>query len=655
MKKRFTLTGAAVLLIALTAGFNWLPWFQKDNSMRDHRIFGEALQNYYQTIFEENLKKYETQILRAKTKADALKLVAKARARVKKTWKFPKTKSPLKAQVLRKKSFGDFELEHVIFKSRENFTVTANFYLPVKRSGKVPAILFLIGHANSGKRSGAYVTACENFARRGIAVLAVDPIQQGERNQYAGETISCTLGHNRMNRQLLAIGETFSDWRTYDAVRAIDYLVTRPEVDTSRIAVNGNSGGGTMTSMIFANDTRLMAAAPSCYITTFCHNVQNELAADGEQMPAGFLSNGGEMADLILARAPAPCLILARKGDFFDVRGARKSYALLKKVYTLLGKPENISLFESPGKHGYAQPSRLKAYEFFTKLFGLKNLSAELGRSTKPEDLDCLGEDGVSGLKGEKTVTQIAAEQAEKLRLERRKKTISKKEMQKKIASLLKIGTVPSVPTYRSLRMTDIDGTIYQRVGITPEKFITTTLFYQDTGQDFELHTKKEVVLMLPNLSVREELMHLFKKENARALFALDPRGMGESEPSTTERLRRLYWDYGADYHYSSLGLMLDKPFIGRRVYDILCAINLLAANGAEKITIKAFGHSRYLAVYAALLSDKKVSLELVGGLPTTYEKAFKHPEAPIPQSFVPFGILKIADIDEIYALLNKY
>ena len=94
MKKRFTLTGTALLLLALTAGFNWLPWFQKDNSMRDHRIFGEALQNYYQTIFEENLKKYETQILRAKTKADALKLVAKAKARVKKTWKFPKTKSP---------------------------------------------------------------------------------------------------------------------------------------------------------------------------------------------------------------------------------------------------------------------------------------------------------------------------------------------------------------------------------------------------------------------------------------------------------------------------------------------------------------------------------------------------------------------------------
>ena len=129
---------------------------------------------------------------------------------------------------------------------------------------------------------------------------------------------------------------------------------------------------------------------------------------------------------------------------------------------------------------------------------------------------------------------------------------------------------------------------------------------------------------------------------------------MGESEPSTVERLRRLYWDYGADYHFSSLGLLLDKPYIGRRIYDILCAINLLVKHGAEKITIKAFGNSRYLAVYAALLCNKNVSVELVGGLPVTYEQAIKDMKAPIPQSFVPFGILKIADIDEIYQLLKR-
>ena len=646
----------AAVVPAILSAASWFPFFSKpDYSMRDHRIFGEAVQNYYQTVFEENLKKYERKINRAKTRQDALKIVAAARARVKKAWNFPEKKCPLEAKVLKRKNYGDIVVENIIFKSRPDFTVTANFYLPAKIRGKIPAILFVQGHSNIGKHSGAYVIACENFARRGIAVLSVDPIQQGERDQFNKSLKgSCTLGHNRLNRQLMALGETMSDWRTYDGIRSVDYLLTRPEVDPARIGINGNSGGGTMATMIFANDTRIMAAAPSCYITTFCHNVQNELAVDGEQIPAKFLANGGEMADLILARAPQPFRILANKGDFFDVRGARKTFEMVKKIYSLLGKEENISLHESPGRHGYNAEGRQAAYQFFSQVFGLKNIPEEYKRVTKYTDLFCLDEDGVSGLEGEKSVHIIAAEKAAALRRERTKKPLDKKRMQKKIAQLLKVGSINTVPAYRCLRMTDIDEKLFQRVGIVTEKFITATLFYQDTGMDFELRANKEVTLMLPDQSVREELVKYFSPETARSLFALDPRGMGESEPSTVERLRRLYWDYGADYHYSSLGLLLDKPYIGRRIYDILCAINLLVKHGAEKITLKAFGNSRYLAVYAALLCNKNVSLELVGGLPVTYEQAIKDMKAPIPQSFVPFGILKIADIDEIYQLLKR-
>ncbi|MBE6405229.1 MAG: hypothetical protein E7040_04335 [Lentisphaerae bacterium] len=641
---------AALFCVLLLTGCNT----PRDYSMKDHRIFGESVQNYYQPVFEENLSRYERKINAAKTKADALRLVREAQERVKKTWKFPAKKCPLSAQVLKTTVYPEFTVENVIFKSRENFTVTANFYLPRKRNGKVPAVLFVQGHSDSGKRDRTYVTVCENFCRRGIAVLSIDPIQQGERDQFSQTLQSgCVYGHNRLNRQLLAIGETMSDWRTYDGIRAVDYLLTRPEVDASRIGINGQSGGGTMTALIYANDRRLMAAAPSCYITTFCSNVQNELAVDGEQIPAGFLADGGEMADLLLARAPQPCRILAQKGDFFDVRGARKTYAMLKKIYTLLGKEENISITEAPGKHSYSPMSRMAAYEFFTSVFGLKNLPAEHPRSIAPLSLNCLGEKGVASLKNEKTVSQIAAEKAKKLRLERNKKPLSKARMKQEIASLLKVEPVKGVPAYRTLRMTEIDGKLFQRIGIMPEKSITATLFCMEPNYDFEIRCNKNVTLMLPHISAREELVQYFTPENIRSLFAFDPRGMGESEPTTAERLRRLYWDYGSDYHYASLGLLLDQPYIGRRVYDILCAIELLSAHGAEKITLKAFGHSRYLAVYAALLSDKKITLELVGGLPVTYENAFSDMNAPIPQSMVPYGILKIADIDELYRLIQ--
>ena len=622
-----------------------------DNSMREHRIFGEALQNYYQELFEKNFSKYESRIAGAQTRADALKIVAEAKERGKRSWNFPKEKCPLDAGVLKKTDLGGVILEHVIFKSRKNFTVTANFYLPAQRKGKVPAVLFVQGHANSGKRHYTYARICENLARRGIAVLSVDPIQQGERDQFFNRIkINCALAHNRLNRQLLALGESMSDWRTYDGIRAVDYLISRPEVDPERIGINAQSGGGTMTALIFANDERIKCAAPCCYITTFFSNVQNELAVDAEQIPTGFLADGGEMADLILARAPNPYRIIAMKGDYFDIRGARKTYQMVKKIYTLLGKPENISMTEHPGKHNYPPEGRQSAYEFFTSVFGVKNIETEHKLSIKSAELNCLDSRGVSGLKGEKNVAALGKERAVQLRIERRKNPLDKKALKEKLAGMLKIGTVPEIPFYRSLRMTEIDGKLFQRVGIVPEKYITTTLFYFDTGIDFELRANKNAILMLPDISSREELVKYFDKSSARSLFALDPRGMGESESSTVDRFRRLYWDYGADYHFASLGLFLNRPFVGRRVYDILCAINLLRAHGAENITLKAFGRSRYTAIFAAFLSEKNVRIELVDGLPVTYEQAFDDLTSPIPQSCVPYGILKVADIDEIYA-----
>ena len=92
---------------------------------------------------------------------------------------------------------------------------------------------------------------------------------------------------------------------------------------------------------------------------------------------------------------------------------------------------------------------------------------------------------------------------------------------------------------------------------------------------------------------------------------------------------------------------MLDQPMIGRRVYDVLQAINLLRENGAKEITLRAAGYGMYPAIFAAVLSAEPVKLVLKDRL-ITYEEAGKAIVSPIPQSFVPAGILKIADLDEL-------
>ena len=293
----------------------------------------ESILRYYTNIYRSNLETLRNEIENAETREDALKLIERAKKRVRKAIPLPANRPDISAICTGTVDFEGLRIEKLIIKSRENFSMTANLYLPKKTKDKLPAIAFFCGHGELGKTD--YLRSIVNFARQGVAVLALDPIHQGERFQFDVKKIGLTSGHNLLNRQLIPLGETFAEWRAYDAIRGIDYLMTRREIDHSRIGVCGNSGGGTLTAFTGALDERVKAVAPGCYITTFYNNIANELPVDGEQIPYNFSGMGGEMVDMVIAHAPKPYHILAQKQDFFDIRGARETYRLAKKVYKL--------------------------------------------------------------------------------------------------------------------------------------------------------------------------------------------------------------------------------------------------------------------------------------------------------------------------------
>ncbi len=618
-------------------------------------VNGETLQRYYQNIFRENMLRYREAVKAASSREDALKLVTAARARVKNSFNaFPAEKCELNARTLGAVDFPEFTVEKVLFESRRNFTVTANFYLPKKGNGKFPAVLFLSGHADKAKADSSYVKIPTMLARKGCAVLAIDPIHQGERMQFFGENApGLCAGHNILNRQLLALGESLSDWCVWDGIRAIDYLLARPEVDPARIGVHGNSGGGTMTAMIAAIDDRVAAAAPACYITTFLNNVENELPVDGEQAPRGFLVNGGEMADLLLAQAPRPVRILSQSADFFDVRGTRETYAMLKKIYTLLGAPENLSIVYGPDGHGYGPELRRGAYEFFDAVFQL-NSDREMQEGEPPvyEQLRCLPDGGVARLPGEKLVRDFIGEKMVELKKVRTAQPKSREEMQKALIEVLNITLPEKTPPYRILRpvYSKSERTAHlMRFALETEPELFVTLFATGDGNHFGLPAvmSEKVELYLPHLSCRDEMGNL-PKEPARGRFGLDYRGIGESEPSSCDQWNHDFiQEYNYDYHFASLGVMLDQPMIGRRVHDVLLTIKLLREHGAKEITLRAAGYGMYPAIFAAVLSSEPVKLVLEDPL-ITYEEAGKAIISPIPQSFVPTGILKVADLDEL-------
>ena len=118
-------------------------------------------------------------------------------------------------------------------------------------------------------------------------------------------------------------------------------------------------------------------AAPACFVTTFRRNAENELPADTEQCPPRVLALGLDHSDFLAAMAPKPVIILAKEKDFFDVRGSDEAYERLKRLYTLLGKPDNIRLHIGPTHHGYTQPNREAMYRFFNKVTGVSDAKTE--------------------------------------------------------------------------------------------------------------------------------------------------------------------------------------------------------------------------------------------------------------------------------------
>ena len=163
---------------------------------------------------------------------------------------FPE-RTPLHARITRTLERGDYRVEMLVYESLPGFHVTANVYVPRRHAPPYPAVLGVAGHSANGKASATYQRAWISLAKRGFLVLAFDPPGQGERSLYFDPELGRsrvgigTREHNLSGLQCLLIGHHFARYELWDGIRAVDYLLTRDDVDPGRLAVAGNSGGGT--------------------------------------------------------------------------------------------------------------------------------------------------------------------------------------------------------------------------------------------------------------------------------------------------------------------------------------------------------------------------------------------------------------------------
>jgi hypothetical protein len=276
----------------------------------------------------------------------------------------PDYHGPLNARTTGRLTNPSYTLEKVIFESLPSYYVTANLYRP-NQPGRYPAVLMSAGHTTLGKTENHRIAA--NLAAKGFVALAYDPVGLGERFQAfdkrIGRTIAgcCANEHLQAGAQSILIGQSVARYFIWDAMRALDYLLSRPEVDASRAGAAGCSGGGCLTTYIAALDPRIKAAAPACFINSFRLLFAGP-DPDSEMSLPGFLAAGLDHADFLEVVAPKPWLILATEGDYFTPAGAKLVYDEARRWYALYGAEDKVQFFIGPGPHGTPIETREAIY-----------------------------------------------------------------------------------------------------------------------------------------------------------------------------------------------------------------------------------------------------------------------------------------------------
>jgi len=354
-----------IRLIAFAACVAWLV----PSSLQAQQHIKDPLLRWMNQIAQEQLAERERVIAAIHTVADAERRKKYVRETLLEILGgLPDYNGPLNARVTGRIEAESYVIEKVIFESLPGFFVTANLYRP-NRPGRYPAILLQSGHTQEGKPEPQRLAA--NLALKGFVSLAFDPVGQGEREQTYDRQVDAPLAgwsvneHIQAGAQSLLIGQSVARYFIWDAKRALDYLLSRPEVDATRVGAAGCSGGGALTAFIGALDTRLKAVVPACYPNSY--RVLFAGPNPDSEMSFPRLSSGLDVADFVELSAPTPWLIQATEQDYFTPEGAKLVYEEAQRWYRLYGADDKVRLFVGSGPHGTPLESREAIYEWMIR------------------------------------------------------------------------------------------------------------------------------------------------------------------------------------------------------------------------------------------------------------------------------------------------
>ena len=617
----------------------------------ERELFGkQVFINFVRSRMDSLLVKRQLELSRLKSPDEWRARQLKTREKLQEYFGDFPDRAPLNAITVGKLERPRYTIEKVIFESQPRYYVTANLYVPKDRKFPLPGVVFPCGHYSDAKAWESFQMACQGLVLKGYVVLIFDPMGQGERSEYFDANThtdlipECVNQHHYVGRPAFLTGWTLSGLRTWDCIRAVDYLVSRAEVDQDKLAAIGCSGGGQMALLITAVDERIKVCAAS---------------HPGGSMEQSFLTGQGlTERDIFSLIPPRPLRIIvgSESGEAPDHRKRLEDMQLFYKG--LKADEQRSDLDIVPGVHSMNRANRESAYEWLNKWFD-KEAEGKAEPVVKPGTVQSLWCTQTGN-----TILSLGGETAQTLNAKRAARVYKPEsdlaELKKRVAA--RIGLDVS-RIHKGLK-TDSIATVFHE-GISVEK-----LTYES-----EKGMVIPALLIKPQKITSDSPVYLFASDkgkpqefcdtvlpfrlaqNGAVVLAVDVRGTGETSPTGPLKLDQYTGYTPMKWKHDVLAIQsagFGRTVLGMRALDVMRGVDLLYSRNdlkGRKIIVAGEGLGGLWALLAAIYDPRVEGVVTIGTLPS-YRLLISHQYYNVWGYFWVPGALLDFDIQDLARLV---
>jgi len=563
---------------------------------------------------------------------------------------YAKNGAPLNTRFVSRLELPHCNVENVLFESFKRWDVNASVFIPKKEVFPPPwkAIVVPVGH--SSKTRNNYQIPAQVFASLGYAAVIFDPPgmageKQGGNDHFTDAPRGYLTGHSA-NRYFVL-----------DAIRCIDYLATRDDIDLNKgVGMTGVSGGGTTTMYATLIDDRIKASGPACCaLPAAFHPVLDAYAPCAESMAPGRFADGLDAVDLLCAAIPTPMLFMfGEKDEVFKSKWSHQIARDIQNAYEKSDLQNRFEFFADPGGHAYTVEMALR----FTKWMDRWIAKIEERQLPKSSEINFDMIDPVKlfcypNLDG--NIFSLNKEIA--LNLQNLRNSNNLKEKIQKVTNIKK---PIKTPTAKRSKPTQIWVHNLEEIILKtePEIEIPATFMYP-----LDLSTKSGAILFFDDRGRWTELQRqnylaeacdfLKRDQIVSSVLTVDLRGWGDTKTA------ELPYDVASWAHpdrwTSFVSAAMGDHILAMQIRDGLAALNYLRTRteiDPTKIVIGGHGLGAIVALHVAAFDQNVAGLLFVDGLNSFESLAITLEYNWSVEAFLPH-VLEHYDIPDLVALLK--